>query len=91
MRGNVLEYFEPAYTCTSALVSSQTSESFSVPRNCKLGRPRIVSKAKASGLSSSLFEGVLVTFESDMFVVKLSPSRTRYESGSESAPRYKSR
>ena len=84
-------------TCTSVI--------FVVPKNCKVGLPRILSSASASGFSSrSSLDfplGVDVTFgfprspgangEESKARVKLRPSRTMYESGSSSAPRYSRR
>jgi len=84
-------------TCTSVI--------FVVPKNCNVGLPRILSSANASGFSSrSNFDfplGVDVTLgfprspgpdgTESRARVKLRPSRTRYESGSSSAPRYSSR
>lgn len=85
--------------------STHTSAIFAVPRNCNVGLPRILSRANASGFSrrSNLdFPlGVDVTArfprcpESEdtesRTRVKLRPSRTMYESGSSSAPRYNKR
>lgn len=84
-------------TCTSAI--------FVVPRNCKVGLPRILSSANANGFSSRfdldfpLGVDVRLVFprspdadEAESRVrVKLRPSRTMYESGSSSAPRYSRR
>lgn len=84
-------------TCTSAI--------FVVPRNCKVGLPRILSSANASGFSNrsnlDFPLGVDVTAElprspdadgaESRVRVKLRPSRTMYESGSSSAPRYSRR
>ena len=84
-------------TCTSAI--------FVVPMNCNVGLPRVLSSASANGFSSRFsldFRlGVKVTVgfprspEIDCMEskarVKLRPSRTMYESGSSSAPRYSRR
>ena len=87
---------EPS-TCTSVI--------FVVPKNCNVGLPRILSSASASGFSSrsnlDFPLGVDVTFgyprspgadgTESRARVKLRPSRTMYESGSSSAPRYSKR
>jgi hypothetical protein len=84
-------------TCTSVI--------FVVPKNCNVGLPRILSSANASGFSNRfnldfpLGVDVTVGFprspEADgaesKSRVKLRPSRTMYESGSSSAPRYSRR
>jgi len=81
-------------TCTSAI--------FVVPKNCSVGLPRILSSANANGFSSRsnldfpLGVDVTVRFPRSPGAesrarVKLRPSRTMYESGSSSAPRYSSR
>lgn len=84
-------------TCTSAILV--------VPKNCNVGLPRILSSANASGFSSRfsldfpLGVDVTVGFprspETDgaesRVRVKLRPSRTMYESGSSSEPRYSRR
>jgi len=84
-------------TCTSVILVA--------PKNCNVGLPRILSSAKASGFSSRFnldFPlGVDVTVGSprspeedgveSRVTVKLSPSRTMYESGSSSEPRYSRR
>lgn len=75
--------------CTSAI--------FVVPRNCKVGLPRILSSANANGFSSRsnldfpLGVDVEVEFPESKVRVKLRPSRTMYESGSSNAPRYSRR
>ena len=84
-------------TCTSAI--------FVVPKNCNVGLPRILSSANANGFSSRfnldfpLGVDVTVGFprspetngSESKASVKLRPSRTMYESGSSSAPRYSRR
>ena len=84
-------------TCTSAI--------FVVPKNCNVGLPRILSSANASGFSRisnldfPLGVDVTVGFPrcpelgdtESRSSVKLRPSRTMYESGSSSAPRYNRR
>lgn len=76
------------HTLTVFFVSSHTSSSFSVPRRCRLGLPRMDSKAKARGLLSRFTDGLYPTRVS---AIKLSPSSRRWESGRESAPRYNRR
>jgi len=84
-------------TCTSAI--------FVVPKNCNVGLPRMLSSANANGFSSRsnldfpLGVDVTVGFPRSPGIdgaeskarVKLRPSRTMYESGSSSAPRYSRR
>lgn len=84
-------------TCTSAI--------FVVPKNCNVGLPRMLSSASANGFSSrsnlDFPLGVDVTLgfprspgadgTESRARVKLRPSRTMYESGSSSAPRYSRR
>ena len=93
------------YTFALNEPSTYTSVIFVVPKNCNVGLPLILSSANASGFSSrSSFDfplGVDVTLEfprspgidgtESRARVKLSPSRTMYESGSSSAPRYSRR
>lgn len=91
-----------SYTLALNDPSICTSAIFVVPKNCSVGLPRILSSANASGFSSrSILDfplGVDVTVgfprsprtESNARV-KLKPSRTMYESGSSSAPRYSRR
>lgn len=76
-----------------------------VPKNCNVGLPRMLSSANASGFSSKsnldFPFGVDVTVEfprspgkddtESRARTKLRPSRTMYESGSSSAPRYSRR
>ena len=85
--------------------STCTSEILVVPKNCNVGLPRILSSANASGFSSRFSLdfplGVDVTVEfprspetddaESRVRVKLRPSRTMYESGSSSEPRYSRR
>lgn len=84
-------------TCTSAI--------FVVPKNCNVGLPRMLSSASANGFSSrsnlDFPLGVDVTLgfprspgadgTESRARVKLRPSRTIYESGNSSAPRYSRR
>jgi len=93
------------YTFALKDPSTCTSVIFVVPKNCNVGLPRILSSAKASGFSSRsnldfpLGVDVTVGFPRSPGVdgtqsrarVKLRPSRTMYESGSSSAPRYSRR
>lgn len=89
-----------SYTLALNDLSTRTSEIFVSPKNCNVGLPRILSSANASGFSSrskvDFPLGVDGTVEfldgvESRERVKLTPSRTMYESGSSSAPRYSRR
>ena len=94
-----------SYTFALNDPSTYTSAIFVVPKNCNVGLPRMLSSANASGFSSRfsldfpLGVEVTVRFPCSPEIdcteskarVKLRPSRTMYESGSSSAPRYSRR
>lgn len=98
--GTLREGLGVSYTLALNDLSTCTSEIFVPPRSCNVGLPRILSSANASGFSSrsnlDFPLGVDVTVEfpdgtESRARVKLRPSRTVYESGSSSAPRYSRR